>query len=230
MQWTNRISKRFIDAEAFHCLFDCGLPKKRCKVLSLPAKDWFWERDFVATFPSANFEFVGLERDARIFRGMQKNAAIFNELNRRHVFRPVDEPTDVKDFVKQTSDSFDVIYLDWMGTWSTDKLTQICRIFENDLLRKNGVLRLTFALNRGKPGKWKPICDDYDPRLIGFRDLRGGGGPLPEWKIYGVPGLIMQLAHERGNRLRIIHNVAYLSRATPTSRGSSELSVMFLRR
>ena len=231
--WNKRAAKRFVDEQIFRCMASWKLPKKNlCNVLSLPAGSWFWERDFTAAFPNAKINFVGVERNSTVLKTMRRNADSLNKLNRRHKFIPVDHPVDLADFLKDTDEVFDMIYLDWMGTWATDKFNQIKTILDREILRKGGLLRLTMALNRGKPSVWKTLCSEYDPTLIGVQDMRAGGNDfsdLPQWKVYGVPGLIIREAAERGVKLKLVSNIAYVSRETPTARGTSELSVVLRR-
>jgi hypothetical protein len=228
--WNKRAAKRYVDEEFFHSISSWELPKSKfCNVLSLPASQWYWEREFTATFPNAPVKFTGVERNAKVLKAMKKSAESLSTLNKKHKFVPVDKPTDVQEFLNNTEESFDIIYLDWMGTWSHDKYKQIKTIINRDLLKKHGFLRLTMSLNRGHPKVWRTLCSQYDESLIGVRDMRGGGSELPAWKVYGVPGLIMKEAFENGVRLKLVSNMVYISRETPTSRGTSELSVSFRR-
>jgi hypothetical protein len=227
--WNKRAAKRFVDEQVFRCITQWQMTRKICNVLSLPAKEWLWERDFAVSFPNMRANFYGIERNTEVLETMRKTSQNLNKLHTHHKFLPVDQPIDALQFLQTTNDVYDFIYLDWMGTWSTEKFKQIQAVLDRDVLRKGGFLRLTMALGRGKAARWASRLPDYDQEICGVQDMRAGGGILPEWKVYGIPGLIMQEAKLRGVKLKMVSNIAYISRNIPTERGTSEMSVMFRR-
>ena len=228
--WNKRAAKRYVDELVFRCISSWKLPRKTsCQILCLPASLWFWEREFTTAFPDVPVAFTGIERNATVLRNMKKNAVGLNVLSKSQKFLPVSKPVELHEFLKTTDQIFDIMYLDWMGTWSTEKFNQIRTVMSRELIRKGGLLRLTMSLTRGKPKLWKPLCSEFDADLIGFQDVRCGGGELPDWKVYGIPELIVREAATYGIKLKIVSNIAYISRDTPTSRGTSEISVMFRR-
>lgn len=209
LNWFNRAAKRHADELSFRAMAHWIVNKKSASVLSLPASDWIWERQYVDNFPDAKVQFLGLEQNEEVWDRMGWAATKLNQLNDRHEFITTDAPCSFMDFARHTDRKFDVIYLDWMGTWSKDKLKQINIMFDKDMLKNDSIFRLTLGLNRGHPKSWEDLGDvEGDFHIV---DIRGGGGELPSWKTHGVPALVEAVGHDFGRPTKLIAAHVYSS-------------------
>jgi hypothetical protein len=226
-RWDSRAAKRFVDELTFRAMAPWAMTGPKLKrILSLPAADWLWERSFTTTFPKNWATFVGVEKSQPVWRKMKATAENQSTVNRNHQFVPCPRATDMAKFLAETPEKYDMIYLDWMGTWSVAKERQLISIFKRRLLNKGGLLRMTMALDRGKKSIWAPYCEE-DSAIMGFQDLRGVNTPLPEWKVYGIPRMIMNTAEDLGVKLKLISAIAYTSREHPLKKGTPESSFIF---
>lgn len=226
-RWDSRAAKRFVDELTFRAMAPWALTGPKLKrILSLPAADWLWERSFTTTFPKNWATFVGVEKSAPVWSKMKATAKNLSKISQNHQFVSCPKATDVADFLIKTPEKYDMIYLDWMGTWSAAKELQLISVFERRLLNKGGLLRITMALDRGKKSIWAPYCEE-DGAIMGFQDLRGVKSPLPEWKAYGIPRMIINTADDLGVKLKLISAIAYMSREHPLKKGTPETSFLF---
>ncbi len=96
-----------------------------------------------------------------------------------------------------------------------------------ELTANDAMLRLTLSLERGQPPAWDDvITSDHwiDFQLV---DIRGGSGKLPEWKVYGIPGLIIEWGINLLCRdIRLVSAAVYKSRSDLTARGANEISFL----
>ncbi len=227
MSWDKRAAKRFVDEIVFRAMEKDFVGKRKVHhILTLPAADWTWEREFALTFYKTKAVFTGVERDAEVHKGMCKQAKRHNVAHDIHVFNPVLKPIELNQFLLATPQEFDMIYLDWMGTWCEEKFKQLHTLLQRNLVKPGGLMRLTLSLNRGKKDVWAPLCDT-SPIITGVQDLRCGGKELPEWKVFGIPGLIVETAANYGYQARLLSNLVYNSRSGALARATPEISMLF---
>tara|TARA_R110002110_G_scaffold8326_6_gene41869 strand:- start:6245 stop:6991 length:747 start_codon:yes stop_codon:yes gene_type:complete len=209
IRWESRRAKRHADEIAFNAIKRWAVPRKYTEILSFPAADWGWESYYAQVFPEGSLDFYGLEQDHRIHPEMVKRAEVRpTGLHKRHALEPITRPCSFKDYARgydaEALGAFDMIYLDWMGTWSADKEEQVRLMFNQGMLGSDSIFRFTVSLLRGKPAKWEEACADYEHRGYHIADIRGGGCEVPEWRTHGVPALVEHLGSLAGYQVRTI--------------------------
>lgn len=196
--WNGNNAKRAADdtmyrAMAFDLMALARNPRQRLRVLSFPAQTWAWEQRLEENFPQIPMEFLGLERDAAVFKKTKKFAAGFSKR-----YALTEKPCDFKSFAEtnRRRRPFDVIYLDWMGTWSREKKEDISALFKGDMLAVGGLLIITVSLRRGRPETMEELADlSYDLPLA-FYDARGEHRYVRNLKVCGIPHWIQDYAME----------------------------------
>jgi hypothetical protein len=118
----------------------------------------------------------------------------------------------------ETDLQFDMIYLDWMGSWGDDKHSQIVRMFEKNMLAKDSMFQFTVSMNRGHPKRWEDLAE-LEHASFGIMDLRGGGENIAEWRTQGVPALVELIGRDFGRKMKLISGQVYpnytRTRSTP---------------
>lgn len=232
MNWFKRAAKRHADELCFRAMgpWVSSAPNGLIfRILSLPAGNWLWEKMFTEVFPHRRLLFTGIEQNNKVHGEMKKVGGRLNALSLGHVYQPFPKPISFADYVKHWEKrdgvTFDMIYLDWMGTWGKDKLAQIEQIFEQDMLTKDALLRFTIGLNRGHPKAWADLHDVEDSFHI--VDIRGGGGPLPKWKMHGIPALVETVGADFGRKVKMVTAHVYSSYHDGNRSAVPEVSFLF---
>ena len=230
--WGSNLAKRPADhmlyrSMAFDLLQQHRRTKKRLRILSLPAKTWVWEQELANTFPDIPLEFVGLERDPML----HKKTAKFSEALPRQ-FKMTDGPVDFRSFADLTNGRrpYDVIYLDWMGTWSKEKKDDVVAMFRNELLAVGGMLLLTVSLRRGRPETMNELTDlSYDLPLA-FYDARGEDKYTSNLKVRGIPHWVQNYAKEQFDiDMRPLMASVYYSSTGISQQTQPQLQIVLLR-
>lgn len=226
MVWENRTAKRYVDDVVFRAMRRTITPGSLRRVLTNPAASCSWEVAFTRTFAAHPVTFVGVERDPEVHALMCQRMQELNDPRRKHYFRSTEKPIEARDYLRScdTTEPFDMIYMDWMGTWSAEKFDQIQTILDRGVLSSGGLLRFTIALNRGREARWANRMAGYDSPSFPILDLRDTGRALPHWKLYGVPGLVTAMAEEHGRKATVISAAVYHSWASPVEPGTPEAS------
>lgn len=199
--WGTRFAKRHADEIAFRAMAPWVRSKVRgMDVLSFPAEEWLWERAFSALFPWGKVRFFGIEQDPAVYAKMADVEG--RQLYPDHRLVPVGNISFAEYVDLQSSESpkYDMIYLDWLGTWCADKYDQIVAMLQSDMLAPDSMFRFTVSMNRGKPEKWSELAE-VEHSSIAIADIRGGGGDMAEWRTYGIPALVVALGNDFGRRI-----------------------------
>lgn len=225
LDWSGREEKRHADSIVFQQLNAWFAKQTKRHILSFPAEAWWWERALLNKFPKYHKTLVGLESNWKVWCQMRKFAEE-NHVRQPHVLKPCDSYMTFRQyaqsFVPGESKPFDMIYLDWMGTWGMEKYWDIQALFEQQMF-KNGtgheysVLRFTTAMTRGWPGKWQTSPGDCD-RAFEYADIRGGGGPIEDWRVYGVPSTVIGIAKANGYKAKLMSVQVYYTQREGLSR------------
>lgn len=230
MNWRANTAKRQADltmyqAMAFHLLQQKGTSEKRRTVLSFPGPTWAWEQGLADAFAGLKFDFTGLERDTKVHAKLAK-ACDYLGAN----YHMAKSPVSFDEYAVRCRRSFDVIYLDWMGTWSREKKSDIERLFECDLLRPGGLLIVTVCLRRGRPESIDELHDlSYDLPLA-FYDARGRDKYVDSVKVRGIPHWIQNAAHEHRVKLRpLMASVYYSENGKKGECSTPQLQIMMKR-
>jgi hypothetical protein len=224
LDWGDNIHKRQADQVIFEAmawrLLNCmprGVPRR---VLSLPGASWCWERALDAAYKEERFEFVGVERDARI---AEEAKVALNDLPRGYNVPIQAEFRDyARDYARKSRRKrFDIIYLDWMGTWSKEKKADLNALLESDMLAPGGVLLLTLGLRRGRDESMEEIkqlaATGGIPLL--YHDSRGRNYYFDNAKMLGIPIWVVNRAKSFSVDLHPKLGSVYYSR---TGRGQTQ--------
>ncbi len=233
LNWFKRAAKRHADELCFRAMgpWVSSAPNGMIsRILTLPAGNWLWEKMFTDVFPHRKLVFTGIEQNDKVFAEMKKMGGRLSALSADHTFEAFQKPISFAEYMKfwKTFDGgkFDMIYLDWMGTWGKDKYAQIEQIFEQDMLTKDSLLRFTIGLNRGHPKAWADLNDVADDSFH-IVDIRGGGGPLPKWKMHGIPALIETVGADYGRKVKMVTAHVYSSYHDGNRAAVPEVSFLF---
>lgn len=125
--------------------------KRSVQVLTLPGTEWIFERDLLIQYQN-NCIIVGLENDKTVYQYSRLNmppteAAIYYfNMSDREFFSKAKHPF-----------GFDLIWLDYMGPFTKQRLEVFELAFKNGYLKKNCILALTFMCGR----EFKDIQEEY---------------------------------------------------------------------
>lgn len=176
-------------------------------------------------FSEIPMRFTGLEQDPEVYRKSAKVAAGLPA-----AFRSLDQPTAFLDFATSgKKKEFDMIYLDWMGTWSRDKKADIQALFSRRMLAIGGLLLVTVSLRRGFPDTNAELSDlSYDLPLA-FYDARGEDKYVNNIKVRGIPHWIQGCAHDNGGfSMRPLMASVYYSRTGISNQTQPQLQILML--
>ena len=116
--------------------------QKTCSMLSLPGTEFVFEKQMMKEFPDVHFKFAFCEKNKDNFRLLRNNLHMLNRFNCE---------------VKQTSrrlkhienPGFDVVYMDYTGTASWEKMNELDRFFR--YIPKEMLFVVNFMTGRGQP-------------------------------------------------------------------------------
>jgi len=129
-----------------------GRRKRTFDVLSLPGRKWIFERAMADIMNTAKFTFYGLDFDEKEFVVAKQLAGRLSKIHDNAVFKMATrKKTSVGDYLyTKPSTKFDIVYLDWMGTWSQKKKEAITFMFDCGILKPDSHLAMTFGYPRGQ--------------------------------------------------------------------------------
>lgn len=235
ISWEGNSAKRTADQTMYRAMaFDVQRMRAPgssdgIRVLSFPGPTWLWEQGLAEAFPSARFAFYGIEQDEVVWHKLAQMAALlsgdYNMLN---------GPATFQDYAKahqKASSPFDVIYLDWMGTWSREKKADLNSMFASGMLAVGGVLVLTLSLRRGRPETMDELHDMSYSLPMAFYDARGEDKYVSNVKVRGIPHWVVETAEdEYGIKLRpLMASVYYSTTGIGANHTQPQLQLMFLR-
>lgn len=227
--WTNRAAKRHADELSFRGLAKWVMSRRSTtlEVLSLPAGLWLWEQSLSQIFPDNRFRFHGVEQNGEVHRLMRERAKKLKGVLDTCVSP---KPESLTQWMQRNAGgaAVDLAYFDWMGAWSEDKVSQVRVLFSSGLLAAEGIFRFTVGLSRGKNSKWEHLMQDLDTGGFHITDLRSGRSDIPQWKIYGVPQLVINLASEYGRKAKLVGAHVYTSYRNRLGQGVPEASFTLL--
>lgn len=200
--------------------------KRTVRVLSLPGESWTWERGLADIFAPKRFRFTGVERDAAIFRKAKKEAAC---LGRAVMY---EKPCDVATFLKTTPDKdrFDIIYFDWMSSWSNATIGDLDALFTRPTrLSPGGLLILTLALTIDSEDEMGPMEQRTAALPFLAYDARGMEKDASTFRMRGIPQDIVEAAAEGGVKLRPLMSNVFYFQAESSKAVTPHVQFMFLR-
>jgi hypothetical protein len=230
--WNANTAKREADRTIYRAMaYDLAQQSrksgKRLRALTFPAKTWAWELGLTECYPDIRLEFVGLEQDPTIYKATKRFASGFPK-----TFAMSEKPMPFRSFAEQErrKKPFDIVYLDWMGTWSKEKKNDISAMFHNQMLAVGGLLLITVSLRRGQPRTLEELADlSYDLPLA-FYDARGEDKYASNLKVRGIPHWIQDYAiNYHDVDMRPIMASVYYSRTGLSTQTQPQLQILMLR-
>jgi hypothetical protein len=232
--WTVGVQKRRNDEELIGSVskrvsqllgrLEFGAP---LNVLSLTADLALWEQSFAQSMGlDTRIKVTAIERDPEVLQRLQDNAAeiMRNQRNLELVVPSracgVTQTLEAADVVIP----YDLVYLDYMGTWAADKKEDLRLLFTRGYLKAGSVLALTFSLKRGdspelqelkklapnNPVRHVSIQGPSYNTLAGYRGvekprLKDGSRPASPvtklMRVHGIPVAIHRLAESCGVKI-----------------------------
>lgn len=131
----------------------CLSEEENISILSLPAAYWIFEKTICKYFSDRHLHCKGLESHPKVFDSARRSSLRLNQTRPQHDFQMATlRPATAKEYLHiNPSAQYDLIYLDWMGTWSQGKKDETILIFKNELLSKKALLAFTIDSSRGQP-------------------------------------------------------------------------------
>jgi hypothetical protein len=211
IDWENRVSKRTQDPKLDRLLQPYLKNLDTVSMLSLPARTWAFEQSLATTRPCVNWAFTGLEKDPELFERMRKFMRWPSEAEVvTHAFNQTTTEFLLEQESSNTGIFWNVVYFDYMGTWSREKEVDVRILARN---RMCDVFMCTISLSRGS----RPTNDlvkEYNESLgqtyLSFiEDDTGRHGDPPYYKIGGVPARIVDLFEDSGCHARLMGGLVY---------------------
>ena len=197
----------------------------RVSMLTLPAADWAYERYLLSTHPDLHWAFVGLERDAEIAANMETTGArVLNEDGTPAVCHARHASTT--DFLEYDNTRFDIVYFDYMGTWSQAKERDIKLLCQTP----PGIYACTIALNRGSSltNSMLEECSVTGRRHLEWvQDTTGRYNQSPHYKITGTPERIIALFNDQGVSAHMVGGFVYDSPSNSAIAHIAEMTMVF---
>jgi len=214
IEWETRQDKRLNDALMNDNLYRSLILKKDkpVQILSLPAAKWIWETSLSQAFEDIKFSFLGIEENPPVHKQMKLNAEYNNKIYAKKCrFQTTPSPFSLLHYFKMSKTSFDIIYLDWMGTWSQEKKEQVSLIFKKDLIRPRGFFIFTLMYGRGYSETNKEL-EKYSRMHQGF-DFEYDSKQKKSYisKTRGVVNLIQSIAEKYDHKVECTYMNDYPS-------------------
>lgn len=230
MKWAGNMCKRSQDEKLIRLMASVIEPLPVVRMMTLPAASWAFEDRLLSVFDDRRFLFTGVEQDPGAHHEMVC-AAEPRKSNPLAEYTTVHGNTSVA--LTMSKEPYDIIYFDYMGTWSQAKIADIHMIAENRLA--TGMLVLTIMLRRGRPQTNDDVREfalNARKDWFGFMSV-ATRSPLPphqisHQKILGVPEHVEHIFHQAGASCRCCGGVVYdnWSHKAPNTY-TTEMSVAF---
>lgn len=240
LNWVNRSCKREQDvklnARIMPLVDDIEGP---ITFLSLPAANWAFENQLAGVHLERQFKFYGVEENLQVYNRGIVQADSLTSLYSKEAggagteFHMLHHGTTNSFLDSHPVDSFDVVYMDYFGTWSQDKKDDMVRIARGRIC--GSVLVVTVGLLRGSALTYAEIKEYVrynDKTIVDFYEintrckLEEGS---PTWsKVYGIPNCIVDIFEQEGAYCKCVGVNIYdsWSQSNP-DRFSPEMNLIF---
>lgn len=151
---------------------------KPVNCLSFPAAKWIWETNLARSFSANSISFYGVERSPLVNKAASRTAKSLMASRNKKNYTMTLMPPEI-DFAKaicrktgvdsvDSINGFDIIYADYMGTWSENCILDIQSMLSGSrsILKSFGILVITLMLSRGEKrlrSKTLALADSMDP-------------------------------------------------------------------
>lgn len=199
---------------------------KRISMLSFPARHWVFESKLskIVSKSGTLISVTGLEKNDEVFT---KSSSYLQRVVKKEFPKNsyVLINKNASSFMKKTEATYDLVYLDWMGTWSKDKCAQINMLFRRGLLRNPSVLIFTLFSWRGNGPEMDSLERMKDKGRVSYpieRNIYLDMTDNIERKTYGVAEKVIYIGDKSGYDVKLRHLKMY-----PGTGDSPQLSFAF---
>ena len=218
--WDNAGDKRINDHRLYNIINKKMKRKKTISMLSFPSDKWIFERKLIEKC-NTPFNFHSIERNKDMLKKSKVTVRKLKKKHEQHTFWTPRKEISLQEYIPTTDKTFDIIYTDWMGTWSKEKEKDIHTLFENKVINKNALLIFTIMLSRGSKctiDKLKNMID-YDQLSLPINSNRTSDNFKA--KTIGLTNLIRKIGDSNGYHVKLSDLNEYKGRTQP------ELSFVF---
>jgi hypothetical protein len=211
IRWASRTSKRAQDEPISKMFANYLLSKadgESVRMVSLPADSWAFEKHLLTIYPELRWWLTGLEAEVQIVKKMQRAApAIVNFDQSPAVYAAYNMKTS--QWLRDCDTHQDIIYFDYMGTWSREKEADVVCIAQKQLC---DVFACTISLNRGYADTNRMLENKSE---VGMRhvqfilDSTGRHTETPHYKITGTPERVVELFRDHGHPVTLLGGFVY---------------------
>jgi len=215
LNWSpDRTKDKRCNDEELHKLIISTFQRKRKKELDIfcfPGDTWEFEKMLLSKTDQTNLvmKFEGIEQNKEVFNNAFNAALQLKQDTKNHSYNIVED--NAFDYLKTTDKKFDIIYLDWLGTWETEKKHELTCIFLRQLFKSHtpGLLILTLCLNQGAHPETTVMQDltyHIDKQYIDFQFEKCYNGKITEnfkRKTYGVANTVAGIGKEHGYKVKV---------------------------
>lgn len=204
INWASRKTKRDQDNLVTQSILPLLNPQREYSMLSMPAGTWSYERSLAARTPGKNWVFTGIEQDPEVYEITRKAKPPGNA---KFVPRNMSAST-----AAEILDLHDVVYLDYMGTWSDGIESDLRKLAYRKVVGQ--VLVLTNMLVRGHQ-KHKQLYTKYaDETLVCSIDFMSVQMlDDARTRMVAIPRIVEGLFQEEGQNITFVSGFVYDSRS-----------------
>lgn len=229
MAWADNVGKREADEASFRHLAYELLVKRSAttpvRVLSLPGHDWQWEQQLERAFGGLRFQFSGVEQNPDVHARLSACTA-----NMPERFSTTTDPIKVMEFlILNRRAEYDLIYYDWMGTWSKEKIAQVDSTLGMRMLSVGGILMMTVSIPRGQPAAVDALRKYPATLPCAFSDARSHNTFVEHPKVCGIPRWVADRAATHGMTLTPQMLEVYYSQSATSHHVTPQLRVTMRR-
>jgi len=241
LDWKSRPKKRENDDVNSSLMGPLMATRKNIQCLTLPAKDWIFEKQLARKFSHNQFLFQGIERDPIVHGASWNSIAKSSSWPQNAIGILPEHPLAVAEFIDQLPGEqleipYDLVYLDWMGIWSKEKRHAVNLLFERNAFAPHSFFCMTLGTGRSTPliESMNGYADDPARRgLISAVFCERTERALSETKTIkdkaaSMFGYLTHLAASSGYRSRLARFAVYDSPPTGSApQHVSEMSFLF---
>lgn len=219
INWKIHDNKRVNDLELYRVIGENIYKSKNISMLTLPADKWIFEYNLISSHENIVFDITGLERNKNVFiKSRRKMYALRKELP-NNKFKLLNK--SVLDYISDKH-QYNIVYTDWMGTWSKEKEAEVYKMFDNNIFKKNSLLVFTIMLSRGQPQTLNELKELSEINTISFPFHEHRSGENFAAKTRGLTNKIHLIGKEYGRYVDILYFGEYQGKTQP------ELSFAFI--
>ena len=209
INWATRKNKRRNDGQLLtylQPLLTSG--RTAVSLLSLPGPGWLWEAALADDCPAMKFTFFGVERNPKLNASARAKARQMNQQRGGQVvFETIPHTMDWSTVINnRPMPEFDIVYADYMGGWSNEKLDEVIDMFSKPcLIGSKGYFIMTLSLTRNaSPMRNFAIKDGKKSNILVLddqEDLRPNRSDKVHPHARGIAEHVMFAAEQGGYKL-----------------------------